>query len=233
MRQAAMIFALFLCLAAATFAAAVHQSWIRIPPNWMPWDAVTLDAPPSWFARMQINSLATDPPACIAALTESELDFRRIDDRPLKDGCGISAGVVIEKSNVAYNGAFQSTCALTAALYWYEQKLDELAVLHMGVRVQRIDHLGAYACRNVNSRETGRRSQHATANAIDIAGFHFADGTVANVLKDWGQATREGRFLTAAHAEACRFFNVTLGPAYNSLHHNHFHLDLGRSRICR
>ncbi len=47
---------------------------------------------------------------------------------------GFVGGVVIQKSHTAYSSAFQSTCGLAAALYWLEQELDILAVIHMGAR---------------------------------------------------------------------------------------------------
>ena len=97
----------------------------------------------------------------------------------------------------------------------------------------RIDQLGTYACRNVNSAASGRRSQHATANAIDIAGFRLADGRSISILDPGAEDTPEARFLAAARDEACRFFNVVLSPDYNRLHANHFHLDLGGFRMCR
>src|SRR4051794_28602141 len=59
---------LFLLLVATGLLAALYQSWIRIPANVAPWGEVDLDRPPSLLARLQINSLAADPPACLAAL---------------------------------------------------------------------------------------------------------------------------------------------------------------------
>jgi hypothetical protein len=53
------------------------------------------------------------------------------------------------------------------------------------------------------------------------------------VLDHWGDDLPEGRFLTAARDAACRYFNTVLGPDYKELHANHFHLDLGRARLCR
>ncbi len=212
---------------------AVHHSWIRIPPNWLPWEAVELEQPPSWFARLQINSLSTDRRACFDALARSSMIFRAIDDRPADDGCGIESGAVIKRSYVPYNRPFEATCALLAALYWYEQRIDALARQHLGTPLALIDQWGTYACRNVNRSEAGRRSQHATANAIDIAAFSFADGSSITVLDHWGEDTPEGRFLTATRDAGCQFFNTVLGPDYNDLHSNHFHLDLGRARICR
>lgn len=212
---------------------AVQQSWIRIPPNWQPWGPVALDQPPTWFARMQVNGLAADPRACYGALDRSELDWRQLAERPIVNGCGLEDGARIVRSHVPWNGPFDTTCAMTAAIYWWESELLALARAHMGSDLVRIDHLGTYACRNVNSAESGRRSQHATANAIDIAGFVFADGRRASVLADWGDDSPQGRFLVAAHDAACGLFNTVLGPDYNNAHANHFHLDLGRSRICR
>jgi len=222
-----------LIILAGLVAIALYQSWIRIPPNWQPWGPVVLDAPPSWFARYQINGLAADPQACYAALDRSELSWRQLSERPISNGCGLEAGARITRSHVPWSGSFDTTCAMTAALYWWEADLQALARLHLGSELVRIDHLGSYACRNVNSAQSGRRSQHATANAIDIAGFRLADGRTVSVLRDWGADTPDGRFLAAAHEAACDLFNTVLGPEYNSLHANHFHLDLGRSRICR
>lgn len=222
-----------LAMVAGAAAIAVHQSWIRIPPNWQPWGPVTLDEPPTWFARYQINGLAGEPPACYAALDRSALKWRRVPERPIANGCGLEGGARILRSQVPWSGPFETTCAMTAAVYWWEAELQALARRHVGSELVRIDHLGSYACRNVNSAESGRRSQHATANALDIAGFRFEDGTRASVLADWGEGSPEGRFLAAAHETACGLFNTVLGPDYNSLHANHFHMDLGRARICR
>lgn len=232
-RIAGAIFAL-LVLAVASVVAALHFSLLRIPPNWAPWQPVQLDAPPSWLARMQVNSLAGDPEACFAALDRSDMTYRRLDPRPLREGCGMpDGGALVARSGIRYAPAVLASCGVTAALRWYERQLGLLAEAHFGQRLAGIDHLGTYACRNLYARAEGRRSQHATANAIDIAGFRLADGTTVSVRRDWGRDNPRGRFLAAARDEACRFFNAVLGPDYNAAHADHFHLGLGRARICR
>jgi hypothetical protein len=128
---------------------------------------------------------------------------------------------------------FDATCALAAGLSWYLDELQRLAEQHLRNRIARVEHWGTYNCRNVNNAESGRLSQHATANAIDLALFELADGRQVVVRTDWGDDTPAGRFLAAAHAAACGLFNVVLGPDYNALHADHFHLDLGRYRRCR
>lgn len=225
--------ALVALLAFAGLAIPIQQSWLRIPANWAPWGKVVLDEPPSWLARIQINSLAADPAACIAALDRSRLRYRPVSPRPVRNGCGMVNAVRPLQSQIPYSSSFDATCSLMAALYWYEGRLQELARLHLGTKITRIEHLGTYACRNVNSAAGGRRSQHATANAIDIAGFRLADGRSISVLADWGKPTAEGEFLAAARDEACSLFNIVLSPRYNELHANHFHLDLGGFHMCR
>ena len=222
-----------LALAAALAALALYLAWVRIPPNWAPWGAVQLEEQPSWFARLQLNGLEADPLACYAALDRSKLKYRALPDRPPVNGCGLTGGVQMVRSQVAYSSGFRATCGVTAALYWYERELDRLARKTFGSGIARIEHLGTYACRDIAGQGTARRSQHATANAIDIAGFRLADGTSISVLNDWGTDSARGRFLAAALGEGCRFFNTVLGPDYNKAHANHFHLDLGPARLCR
>ena len=214
--------------------AALHFAWLRLPPNWAPWGSVELAAPPGWLARWQINGLAVDTDACMAALDAAAIQYTPLPDRPAAaDGCTITAGVRIVHSQVDYSHSVNATCALAAALYWYERDLMALARVHLGTGLVRIEQLGTHACRNVNNAQEGRRSQHATANAIDIGGFRLADGRTLTVLRHWGAETAEGRFLAAARDAACRYFNAVLGPQYDRAHANHFHLDLGRARICR
>jgi hypothetical protein len=77
------------------------------------------------------------------------------------------------------------------------------------------------------------RSQHATANAIDVAAFTLEDGRKISVRRNWHGNSPESRFLRSVHDGACRYFRVTLGPAYNAAHADHFHLDRGIFWTCR
>jgi hypothetical protein len=212
---------------------AVYESWIRIPPNFLPWSEVALDSEPGWFANIQLNSLATDGAACRAALGRSSTRFSALADRRIGEDCGFTDVVRATTTPIAFSPQPTATCSMVAGLAWWQRRLNEIAAAELGTEVVRIDQLGTYACRNINSAAEGRRSQHATANAIDIAGFHLADGRVITVLKDYGKPTPEGRFLAAARLSACDLFNIVLGPDYNRLHANHFHIDMGGFQICR
>jgi hypothetical protein len=104
---------------------------------------------------------------------------------------------------------------------------------NLGKRVTRLEHFGSYSCRNIYGRENARRSRHATADAIDVAGFRLADGTRIRVVRDWSSDTPEALFLHEVHRGACRFFDGVLGPEYNVAHRDHFHLDRGGFGVCR
>ena len=89
-------------------------------------------------------------------------------------------------------------------------------------------------CRNINHSTEGRRSEHATANAIDLAGFVLADGQQITLKDDWsGSNARRSEFLRALRDGACDFFDVVLSPDYNEAHRDHFHFDMGSYRTCR
>jgi len=217
-------------------AAAGTAAWVYIPqmpPNWIPWGVPALDEEPTWFAKIQLGRLATEEDACFAALDGSGLEYRRLDDRPLNNGCGVLTRTEIVQSNIPYSAGFEAPCALAASLYWYEQRLIAVSTEILGSPVSRIEHFGTYSCRNIYGRENARRSAHATAEAIDIAGFRLEDGREISVLRDWDEEGARGVFLRAARDEACRFFGPVLSPDYNAAHANHFHLEIGGMGPCR
>jgi hypothetical protein len=212
---------------------ALYRNDIHIPPNTLPWRPVELNAAPGWIAHWQLNQLARDGGICRTALAQTALAFTPLADRRVDGDCGFFDVVRADRSPVAFAPRAVATCGLTAALFWYQRQLAAAAQMQMHSRLIRIEQLGTFACRNVNSESAGRRSEHATANAIDVAVFHFADGRSARVARDYGKPTAQGRFLDAAHDAGCGLFNTVLGPRYNKLHANHFHLDMGGYRICR
>jgi len=222
--------ALVICLGLANYL--LDRAPIHVPPNMLPWKPVVLDAKPTLLAHIQLNELTHDPQACRFALAHSRLAFHVLADRRSDDACGFSNVVQTDRSPIAFNENVVATCGLTAGLYWYQHRLEDIAQRDLHTAVTRIDQLGTFACRNVDSAKVGPRSQHATANAIDIAAFRLADGRVISVAKDYGKPTPAGRFLDDAHDAACGLFNTVLGPRYDRLHATHFHLDMGPDLIC-
>jgi hypothetical protein len=116
-----------------------------------------------------------------------------------------------------------------------DYEVPPLAQEIFGKRVTGLGDFGTYDCRNIigNPIWKATRSQHASANALDISGFTFEDGRQISVLRDWSDKGPEGRFLHEAHRQACRYFRVALGPEFNAAHKNHFHFDRGLMWTCR
>ena len=155
-------------------------------------------------------------------------------DRDTGPACGWSNAVRITATPARVSQPFVLECPAAVALaLWERHAVEPLALQYFGAAPTRIDHFGSYACRNIKGAAVGQRSEHASANALDVAGFAFADGSSVRVASDWHRDDARGRFLRAVHDAGCQFWNVVLGPDYNVAHRDHLHLDLGRYRACR
>ena len=75
--------------------------------------------------------------------------------------------------------------------------------------------------------------EQAGPNALDMAGCTLPDGRHLSLLRGCEENGPRAAFLQNLRDEACRYFSVVLGPAYNAAHADHFHLDNGASRLCR
>lgn len=222
-------------LALALVAALTVYGVRRIPPQHVPWAALSLEHPVGVATHWKLRQLGDDPaPLCQAVLASAvNLQTRPAAPDAGTELCPLINAVAVEQSGVSYGGAFAASCALAASLYlWEREVLQPAAQRHLGASVERIDQIGSFACRNIYNRQSGRRSEHASANALDIVGFHLSDGERISVLTDWGEDTEKGRFLDALVLGACPIFSGVLTPAYNRAHRDHIHLDMGPYRIC-
>ena len=213
------------------FGVAVYEGYARVSPGVAPWGMPDLSERPGWFARLQLNSASVDGNACVQMLARGGVHHTRLADHHFADGCSFTT-VVSAKTAVPLHPDLIATCSLTAGLEWYEGLVNEIALRTLKAEVVRIDHVGTYVCRNINRDPNGMRSEHATANAIDITAFHLSNGKTISIARDWDKATPEGQFLHEAHDAACGIFNVVLGPDFNEAHKTHFHLDLGWFHAC-
>jgi hypothetical protein len=230
---AKLIFFLF-GLGLGALAVLVWSGFAAIPPAWNPLGPPDLAAETGPFTRLQLAGLRHEPATCFDLLEQAGIRVSPAAERVVENGCGIQNAAYAEKLDIAYSRGFVATCPMLAALIVFERQVVQPAALrHFGMKVIRIGHLGSYSCRNIYGRETGRRSEHATANAIDIAAFTLTDGRVVSLARNWNRGGAGAAFLREVDDGACRLFNVVLGPDYNAAHRDHFHLDMGRFRVCR
>lgn len=207
---------------------------LYVPNQYNPFKPLSINDETTFLTQQKINGLKSDDQACFNVLETSDLKFRRLPDQETGESCGLFDTALLQQSDISYGGGITLKCAALVSLaIWEQHGLQPLAAKFLQQEVVRIKHYGTYACRNINNSKEGRRSQHAYANAIDVAGFILQDGSEISVLKDWQKDTAEGRFLTAIHQSACQYFSSVLGPNYNAAHNNHFHFDQGPFSICR
>ncbi len=171
--------------------------------------------------------------ACLADLNTHAVAYRPIPmSEPPDARCHISTPVRVSQVEVPLNHPVAMSCLLADRLDAFERgAVQKLAMADLGHYVVRIDHLGAYSCRANTSRHD-QLSEHAYGLAIDISGFRLSDGTSVNIEHDWARPGPRSAFLHHLARAACGYFSVVLTPDSNADHFNHFHLDLGPSRLC-
>ncbi|MCF5227612.1 hypothetical protein ALQ32_03333 [Pseudomonas syringae pv. tagetis] len=225
---------LILLLLCAGGVLAVWRGWVDVPARWNPWAPLDVRAEPNFLTSYKLSRLRDDPALCDQVLSTSGLRFSRQADSAPSVQCPLENTLRIQGGDVALSSSFLASCPLAVAYALFDiHTLQPAAQAVFGQRVVRIDHLGSFACRNIYNRANSRLSQHATANALDIAGFRLADGQRINLLRDWGDSGDKGRFLTLVRDGACKNFSTVLGPQYNAAHRDHFHMDMGKWRVCR
>ncbi|MDG5748484.1 extensin family protein [Qipengyuania sp. XHP0207] len=208
--------------------------WLAGHPQHNPWAPLNLRDPAGWATQSKLLKLRDDPVQCRAVLERSDVAFSTLD--PAGEGA-------CRREDRTRLSAFPLspdtpaiTCPAAVALHiWERDVLTPLAQETLDSGIAQIRHLGAYSCRRLYGRDEGPWSEHATANAIDIAGFELEDGRYISVLRDWQGNTPEAEFLRKAHQGACDGFSTVLGPDYNAAHADHLHLDMSpRWRgVCR
>lgn len=224
---------LFLLVVAGT-ALAFRQGLIT--PRFNPLPDLDLAQPNQWFIDWRLAAIKYDRDVCARTLQSPHIKARPIPDNPIKDGCGWSNSVRMISGGGVRASFDKLTCESAVALaLWLEHDVQPAAERILGQRVVAIRSFGGYACRNIVGSPLWKRfrSQHATANAADVAGFMLANGRQISVERQWHGDSAEAKFLHAVHDGACRYFRAVIGPDFNAAHYNHFHLDRGPYPVCR
>lgn len=171
---------------------------------------------------------------CISNLSAVGARFTPLADRDMGANCSARSSVRLADIGVPQTNLGPMTCQLAGAYTgWIRHAVQPAARQVYGKDVARVETFGTLACRNIYNLQAGPRSEHAYANAIDVAAFVLEDGTKVSVLGGWRGDERDRRFLRLLHASACRRFGTVLGPEYNAAHANHFHFDMAERRFCR
>lgn len=219
-------------LMAGVLASLVAAGWVDLPYRYNPFAPLDLRQPPDRLTSFRLRRTARDIDMCVSTLRAADIAVTRVPDDIQANGCGWREAVFVSPAGTSLSGPITTTCTIMTSFALFERYgVQPAARRHFGRDVARIEHLGTYACRPIAGRS--RLSQHASANAIDISAFVLEGGGRISLVGDWDGSGPQAAFLREVRDEACRWFNVVLGPDYNSAHADHFHFDNGPARICR
>lgn len=206
-----------------------------VPPEHLPWKPLSVIDPVGVATKAKAARTGEDPAACRAVLAHGGLTFREVKEASADGACSVPDAIRFTGGMAPLRPADVSlTCKEALAVsIWERQVVQPAAFEVLGEAVTAIDNYGSYSCRRIYGQAEGPISEHASANALDVAGFKLANGEVISVLKDWNDPGPKGRFLRRVRDGGCRIFVTVLSPDYNAQHANHFHLDMGGSPLCR
>jgi len=216
---------------------AIAASWFGFIPNAMsPFPVISMQKQGQWFIDPRLATLRFDRDLCRKVLTGPHIKATPIAPKPIRNGCGWTNAFRISKAGSASISIKNLSCETAAGLnLWILDVVQPVAKELFGSTVASVQNYGTYDCRNIigNPMWKDMRSQHASANAIDISGFKLANGTAIRIIRHWNDKGPKGRFLRQIHRKSCRYFRVSLGPNFNPSHRDHFHFDRGPFWTCK
>lgn len=206
-----------------------------LPNEWNPIKPLVITDPKTALTDWKLVRTLADGELCKAALGTGA-KFSALPDKIDSLQCGIRDHVTVTQVAGAKVTPVNTRCqtALRLAM-WAGHDLQPKATEIFDQSIREIRHYSSYNCRSIrtSSDSTSRMSTHATAEAIDISGFVLQDGTSVDLKSHWNESASKSEFLQAANRSACKWFRLTLGPNYNALHADHFHLQHTGWGACR
>lgn len=202
----------------------------RLPP---PRHARATPLPPR-FAPARPPGTSSALKACVGNLDRIVARYALLPDRQFGGGCSATGAVQLRDIGTPTANLGAMTCPLAYAFTrWVQDDVARASRTILNDPVVRIETMGSYACRNVNGAASGRLSEHAFANAVDVGAFVTASGRRISVRDDWARDDDAAAFLRAIREKACARFATVLSPDYNAAHHDHLHLDMAVRPLCR
>ncbi|PWQ95115.1 extensin family protein [Leucothrix pacifica] len=212
----------------------VHQLLIHpntpLPRAWNPTKPLLISDYATAITPFKLTGAVAQKSSCLTALGTGSVRFTALSDLEVSDNCGIENRVKLSRVGSAALSPVETSCPVTLrTAMWEQYSLQPAAKAHLGAGIKEILHYSSYNCRRIRG-SSNRWSTHASGEAIDVAGFVLTDGRTITLLKDWD---KEPDFFNAIKQGACQWFKTVLGPDYNRLHRDHFHLQSVGRGTCR
>jgi len=174
--------------------------------------------------------------SCLNILARAQVDADALPSLINSDVCHIKGRINLRGVGQITLQPVETRCETSLRIaMWAQHGLQPAAEEIYGQKLKQIDHFSSYNCRPIRTSngDSTRMSTHATADAIDISGFRLADGRRITLKADWNGSEKDQQFLRAARDSSCEWFQTTLGPDYNALHADHFHLQNSGWGTCK
>lgn len=166
-------------------------------------DVTHVDTPADkWTAE----EIAQAEQSCESLLDGVAAEADRLE--PLRQGsCGTPKPLRLRRigsgAGTEIEPAATTNCALTARFYqWLETVAQPAAKRAFGSRIVKVRNASSYMCRNRYNDPAQKISEHAFANALDVAAFELADGRLIDVKRYWGLVVESTQAARAAETEA-------------------------------
>ncbi|MCJ8509470.1 extensin family protein [Rhizobium lemnae] len=191
------------------------------------------------------NIVKEDPQAyavCLSQLKSLGAEFSEAESISDEDGtCGIEKPIRLTRPLPGIKLSDPSPLRCKAALalsHWLKDTVQPtLKVAFPDKKITGVRNAASYTCRKRNHAETGKISEHAKGNAIDVIALEFDKGDAIEMKPKTEDPTMEGAFQRTVTAGACLHFRTVLSPGSDATHEDHLHLDIlerkGGYRYCR
>jgi hypothetical protein len=181
-------------------------------------------------SRSGDNMTSQSARQCLAGLKSKSVRFAGLPNKSFDGGCRMIDTIKLMDFGTPTTNLGAMTCPLASSFTdWARYGVAPAAKHYLGSEVVKIETMGTFNCRAVNGSRSGKLSEHAFANAVDVSAFVLRDGRRVSVLNGWRGSSEERAFLRRLHQSACKRFGTVLGPDYNAAHANHFHFDMALS----
>jgi hypothetical protein len=182
--------------------------------------------------------VAPEDPGCLTRLRALGAEFTVEPPMNMGGACSVPQPLKVSNlgSGVSIGPETLLNCAAAEALaLWMKEVVVPAGKKLLGAAPTRITQDSAYVCRTRYNSPTEKISEHARANAIDIASFGLVDRAAVDIGKN-APGSAEAKFEAEIREGSCNYFTTVLGPGSNAAHATHFHLDLafrrGGYRLC-
>ena len=169
--------------------------------------------------------------SCVASLTRNGVDFEPVATPASEGNCRVEIPVRLRSvetsaGRIALPEGPVVGCRFALQFSLYLKDMGAAAAA-MDKRVSKLATGPGFVCRGRNGDASGKLSEHAYGNALDITTIGMASGETIKVADALNAGSPSHALLRDIRARACGYFSTVLGPGANAAHAEHFHFDMG------